>query len=60
MSYFISIKKRSIVLGKEVTFSLDGKFERSCKEISESDNFKSNLKINTIWLNSGNITNKVV
>lgn len=51
-------KERSIVLGKEVTFQLDGKFEKGlAKEISESGQLQVEFEDkHTIWLNSGEIS----
>lgn len=51
-------KERSIVLGKEVTFQLDGKFKKGlAKEISESGQLQVELpNKHTIWLNSGEIS----
>ena len=51
-------KERSIVLGKEVTFQLDGKFKKGlAKEISESGQLQVELEDkHTIWLNSGEIS----
>ena len=51
-------KERSIVLGKEVTFQLDGKFKKGlAKEISESGQLQVKLTDkHTIWLNSGEIS----
>ena len=51
-------KERSIVLGKEVTFQLDGKFKKGlAKEISESGRLQVELEDkHTIWLNSGEIS----
>ena len=51
-------KERSIVLGKEVTFKLDGKFKKGlAKEISESGQLQVELEDkHTIWLNSGEIS----
>lgn len=42
-------KERSIVLGKEVTFQLDGKLKKVLQKKSQNPaNFKSNLKINIL------------
>ena len=42
-------KERSIVLGKEVTFQLDGKLKKGLAKKSQNPaNFKSNLKINIL------------
>ena len=51
-------KKRSIVLGKEVTFQLEGKLTKGlAKEISESGQLQVELEDkHTIWLNSGEIS----
>lgn len=51
-------KERSIVLGKEVTFQLDGKLQKGlAKEISESGQLQVELEDkHTIWLNSGEIS----
>lgn len=51
-------KERSIVLGKEVTFQLDGKLKKGlAKEISESGQLQVELEDkHTIWLNSGEIS----
>ena len=51
-------KERSIVLGKEVTFQLDGKLTKGlAKEISESGQLQVELEDkHTIWLNSGEIS----
>lgn len=51
-------KERSIVLGKEVTFQLDGKLNKGlAKEISESGQLQVELEDkHTIWLNSGEIS----
>ena len=51
-------KERSIVLGKEVTFQLDGKLNKGlAKEISESGQLQVELaNKHTIWLNSGEIS----
>ena len=51
-------KERSIVLGKEVTFQLDGKLKKGlAKEISESGQLQVELaNKHTIWLNSGEIS----
>lgn len=51
-------KERSIVLGKEVTFQLDGKVKKGfAKEISESGQLQVELEDkHTIWLNSGEIS----
>ena len=51
-------KERSIVLGKEVTFQLDGKLKKGlAKEISESGQLQVELaNKRTIWLNSGEIS----
>ena len=51
-------KERSIVLGKEVTFQLDGKFKKGlAKEISESGQLQVEFEDkHTIWLNSGEIS----
>lgn len=51
-------KERAIVLGKEVTFQLDGKFKKGlAKEISESGQLQVELEDkHTIWLNSGEIS----
>ena len=51
-------KERSIVLGKEVTFQLDGKLKKGlAKEISESGQLQVELEDKqTIWLNSGEIS----
>lgn len=51
-------KERSLVLGKEVTFQLDGKFKKGlAKEISESGQLQVELEDkHTIWLNSGEIS----
>ena len=50
-------KERSLVLGKEVTFQLDGKEKKGlAKEISNAGQLKVELKDkHTIWLNSGEI-----
>lgn len=55
---FYIYKERSIVLGKEVTFQLDGKFKKGlAKEISESGQLQVELEDkHTIWLNSGEIS----
>lgn len=51
-------KERSIVLGKEVTFQLDGKVKKGfAKEISESGQLQVEFEDkHTIWLNSGEIS----
>lgn len=51
-------KERSIVLGKEVTFQLEGKLTKGlAKEISESGQLQVELEDkHTIWLNSGEIS----
>ena len=51
-------KERSIVLGKEVTFQLDGKLKKGlAKEISESGQLQVEFEDkHTIWLNSGEIS----
>ena len=51
-------KERSIVLGKKVTFQLDGKEKKGlAKEISESGQLQVELaNKRTIWLNSGEIS----
>ena len=51
-------KERSIVLGKEVTFQLDGKLKKGlAKEISKSGQLQVELaNKHTIWLNSGEIS----
>ena len=51
-------KERSIVLGKEVTFQLDGKLKKGlAREISESGQLQVELEDkHTIWLNSGEIS----
>ena len=51
-------KERSIVLGKEVTFQLDGKLKKGlAKEISESGRLQVEFEDkHTIWLNSGEIS----
>ncbi len=51
-------KERSIVLGKEVTFQLDGKEKKGLvKEISKSGKLQVELEDkNIIWLNSGEIS----
>ena len=51
-------KERSLVLGKEVTFQLDGKEKKGlAKEISNAGQLKVELKDkHTIWLNSGEIS----
>ena len=51
-------KERSIVLGKEVTFQLEGKLTKGlAKEISESGQLQVELEDKqTIWLNSGEIS----
>ena len=55
---FYIYKERSIVLGKEVTFQIDGKFKKVlAKEISESGQLQVELEDkHTIWLNSGEIS----
>lgn len=51
-------KERSIVLGKEVAFQLDGKLKKGlAKEISESGQLQVEFEDkHTIWLNSGEIS----
>lgn len=51
-------KERSIVLGKEVTFQLDGKVKKGfAKKISESGQLQVEFEDkHTIWLNSGEIS----
>ena len=51
-------KERILVLGKEVTFQLNGKLKKGlAKEISESGQLQVELaNKRTIWLNSGEIS----